>query len=248
MMRIAHISDIHVGRSWMFDAELFKKAIKVINGSDASAVLVTGDITDWGLESEYKEALKYLGSIKKRTYVIPGNHDARIAGYKMFEKIFSKGRNRFFTRTIGNVLLIALDSAEPDIDDGHIGREQLGWLEEQLNENQKRKRPKVPIIALHHHLVPVPNTGRERNILVDAGEVLDVINDYKAPLVVTGHKHNPWLWRVNDTFVYSGGTVSCKRTAVSNAMSFIDIDKKGLTIVKLTLPDMKEEIIVEHLF
>ena len=95
-------------------------------------VIQVGDITDWGLESEYKEALKYIGSIKKRTFIVPGNHDARIAGYKMFQRLFCKGYERYFSRSIGNVLLIGLDSSEPDIDDGHIGREQLGWLEEQL--------------------------------------------------------------------------------------------------------------------
>jgi 3',5'-cyclic AMP phosphodiesterase CpdA len=247
-MRIAHISDLHVGKSWMFDEDLLKRAIGIINASDVGGVLITGDLTDWGIESEYEQAEEILKTIKKRLFIVPGNHDARIAGYKMFKRLFSQGKGRFFNRVLGNVLLIGLDSSEPDIDDGHIGREQLAWLEERLSENSKKLRPKIPVVALHHHLVPVPNTGRERNILVDAGEVLDVINRYSVPLVVTGHKHNPYLWKLNDTFIYSGGTVSCKRTAVSSALSFIDIGRKGLKIVKLELPERKEVMIVDHLW
>ncbi len=32
------------------------------------------------------------------------------------------------------------------------------------------------IITFHHHLLPIPQTGRERNILLDAGDLLKVFN------------------------------------------------------------------------
>lgn len=242
-MKFAHISDLHIGKSWMFDKELLEMAIDIINGSDAEAVLITGDLTDWGLASEYESVMEYLDRIEKDIYVVPGNHDARIAGYKVFERLFCEKRGRFFSEAMGDVLLIGLDSAEPDIDDGHIGREQLSWLDKVLGTNLNKK---VVIVAMHHHLVPVPNTGRERNILIDANEVLEVLNERGVPLVVTGHKHNPWLWRLNGTYIYSGGTVSCKRTAVPNAMSFIYADYERIRITKIEIPTKNEVRVLEH--
>jgi len=243
-MRFAQISDLHAGESWMFDPKLLDLAIKMINGmKDIDGVLVTGDLTDWGLDHEYDMALEHLDRIKKEKYIIPGNHDARIAGYKMFDMNICTKRNRFFSECLDDLQLIGLDSSEPDIDDGHVGREQLEWLDDELS---KCPEGHIPVIMLHHHLVPVPNTGRERNILTDAGDVLEVINSNKVPLVVTGHKHQPWLWELNNTFIYSGGTTSCKRTAVPNSMSIIDISRKGIEIERMDIPSKKRTKVLDR--
>ena len=41
------------------------------------------------------------------------------------------------------------------------------------------------IIALHHHIIPVPKTGRERNVLSDAGDILESIIEGGANLVLS---------------------------------------------------------------
>jgi len=242
-MRFAMMSDVHAGENWMYDPKLLELAVKMINKMHLSGVLIPGDLTDWGLDHEYDMVLEHLDKIQHEKYIVPGNHDARIAGFKMFDMRVCCKRGRFFSVDLGEIHLIGLDSSEPDIDDGHVGREQLEWLEGELKMNEGKR---IPVVMLHHHLVPVPNTGRERNILTDAGEVLDVIIENKVPLVVTGHKHNPWLWNLNGTFIYSGGTVSCRRTAVSNSISVIDIDRKGLKIVRIDIPSKKERLILQH--
>ena len=242
-MKFAQISDIHAGETWMFDHDKLEFAVNLINQMHLDGVLVPGDLTDWGLDHEYDMALEHLDKIKVEKYIVPGNHDARIAGFKMFDMRICCKRGRYFSETVGDVQLIGLDSSEPDIDDGHVGREQLEWLD---NELKKVDEHKIPLVMVHHHLVPVPNTGRERNILIDAGDVLEVIIDNKVPLVITGHKHQPWLWSLNGTFIYSGGTVSCKRTAVSNSLSILDINRKGLKITRIDIPSKKESLVIER--
>jgi len=242
-VKFAQISDIHAGENWMYDPHLLELAVKMINKMKLDGVLIPGDLTDWGLDHEYDMVLEQLEKIEHEKYIVPGNHDARISGFKMFDMRICCKRGRFFSENLGDLQLIGLDSSEPDIDDGHVGREQLDWLDRELKAVEGVR---IPVVMLHHHLVPVPNTGRERNILTDAGDVLEVLIENMVPLVLTGHKHNPWLWSLNGTFIYSGGTVSCRRTAVSNSLSVLDIDRKGLKIERVDLPSKKQKIILQH--
>ena len=67
------------------------------------------------------------------------------------------------------------------------------------------------IFVIHHHLLPVPGTGRERNIVYDAGDLLEVLLRSGVNLVLCGHKHVPYAWKLEDMFVVTAGTVSSLR-------------------------------------
>jgi predicted phosphodiesterase len=57
----------------------------------------------------------------------------------------------------------------------------------------------------------VPGTGRERNIVHDAGDTLECLQRADAHLVLSGHKHVPYAWRLENLFVVNAGTVSTTR-------------------------------------
>ena len=99
--------------------------------------------------------------------------------------------------------LIGLDSSEPDLDSGRIGREAHRWLAERFAESPEQ----LKVVAMHHHLVPVPGTGRERNIVHDAGDLLRVLADAGVDLVLCGHKHVPNVWRLEDMLIINAGHV-----------------------------------------
>ena len=102
-----------------------------------------------------------------------------ICTLKTFSKTGSHSRN------FRNVTVVGADSSQPDLDEGHLGRENYGWIKEAFSgENFK-------VFALHHHLVPIPLAGRENTVLVDAGDVLDLLNRCKVNLVLCGHCHIP---------------------------------------------------------
>ena len=63
------------------------------------------------------------------------------------------------------------------------------------------------LLMLHHHLLPIPGTGRERNMVYDAGDVLEVLQECGVNLVLSGHKHVPYAWRLESLFVVNAGTV-----------------------------------------
>src|ERR671931_612020 len=99
------------------------------------------------------------------------------------------------------------DSRKPDLDHGQIGRGRYGWIEEQFGESAAELR----IFVLHHHLLPVPGTGRERNIVYDAGDAIECLQRAGVDIVLSGHKHVPYAWRLEDLFVVNAGTVSSQR-------------------------------------
>ena len=67
------------------------------------------------------------------------------------------------------------------------------------------------LFVLHHHLLPVPGTGRERNIVNDAGDTLECLQRAQVDLVLAGHKHVPYAWKLENLFVVNAGTVSSSR-------------------------------------
>lgn len=105
---------------------------------------------------------------------------------------------------IRDTVLIMLDSSRSDQDGGEVGYRQRLWLKKQLG----RYKDKFKIVALHHHLLPVPDTGMGRNRIVDAGDVLWTLASYGVNLVLCGHRHRPWVWNFGNLKILNAGAVS----------------------------------------
>jgi len=203
-LTVAQISDLHCG-SPHFVPSLLDRALMEVNELAPDAVIVSGDLTGDGLRAEYESARGYLDRLEcERTLVIPGNHDSRNVGYVHFEELFGERRSEL---SCDGVSIVAVDSTEPDLDHGVIGRGRYGWIEERFAAHEAYLR----IFALHHHLLPVPGTGRERNVVHDAGDTLECLQRAGVRLVLSGHKHVPYAWRLEDLFVVNAGTVSTTR-------------------------------------
>jgi 3',5'-cyclic-AMP phosphodiesterase len=203
MFRIAHISDLHCG-SPHFVPNLLERAIMEINDLEPEIVVCSGDLTTHGFRQEYAEAAEYLRRFQCETLVVvPGNHDSRNVGYVHFEDHFG---DRNSVVHVNGVSIVAIDSSEPDLDHGQIGRGRYPWIEQQFAPPADFR-----IFVLHHHLLPVPGTGRERNVVYDAGDALEALQRAGANLVLSGHKHVPYAWRLENIFVVNAGTVSSLR-------------------------------------
>ena len=201
---IAQLSDLHCGEPH-FVPNLLERAIAEINDLGADIVICSGDLTTHGFKEEYAEAKRYLDKLQCGAFiVIPGNHDSRNVGYVHFEELF--GDRNSVLRANG-VTVVAVDSSEPDLDHGQIGRGRYPWIEEQFLAEPAALR----VFVLHHHLLPVPGTGRERNIVYDAGDALETLQRAGVDLVLSGHKHVPYAWRLEDLFIVNAGTVSTLR-------------------------------------
>ena len=200
---IAQISDLHCG-SPHFVPSLLDRAIAELNELEPDCVIVSGDLTNDGFRPEYQAARDYLDRLEcGRVIVVPGNHDSRNVGYVHFEDLFG---DRNSVLNVGPSTIVAVDSSEPDLDNGQVGRGRYRLIEEAF-----AGAANLRIFVLHHHLLPIPGTGRERNIVHDAGDTLECLQRAEVDLVLAGHKHVPYAWRLEDLFVVNAGTVSSSR-------------------------------------
>jgi len=200
---IAHLSDLHCGDPH-FVPDLMERAIAEINELSPDIVVCSGDLTTFGFKEEFAQAKRYLDTIEcDALVVVPGNHDSRNVGYVHFEQLI--GERSSVVRRDG-ISVVAVDSTEPDLDHGQIGRGRYGWIEQQFEEPARLK-----VFVLHHHLLPIPGTGRERNVVYDAGDAIECLQRAGVDLVLSGHKHVPYAWRLEDLFIVNTGTVSSLR-------------------------------------
>jgi 3',5'-cyclic AMP phosphodiesterase CpdA len=221
---IAQLSDLHCGGPY-FVPNLLERAISEINELQPDVVICSGDLTTFGFKEEYAEAKRYLDRLEcEAIVVIPGNHDSRNVGYVHFERLFG---DRSSVLRVKDVTIVAVDSTEPDLDHGVIGRGRYPWIESAF-AGEARMR----VFVMHHHLLPVPGTGRERNVVYDAGDAIECLQRSGVDLVLCGHKHVPYAWRLEDLFIVNAGTVSTLRLRgnVRPCYNVVEVSGKHVTV------------------
>ena len=166
MVTIAHISYPHLGSPY-FVPNLMNRVIVELNELAPDAVVVSGDLTTEGFRPEYKAWLAYAERIDAPLLTVPGNHDSRNVGYVHFEDLIGP---RMWSTDVSGVRVVGVDSSEPDLNEGKVGRVHYPWIKQEF-----RAASTLNIFVLHHHLLPIPGTGRERSTVMDAGDLLEVL-------------------------------------------------------------------------
>ncbi|MCQ9616163.1 phosphodiesterase [Paenalcaligenes niemegkensis] len=153
----AQITDLHIrepGRlayGRINTAPYLENAVAAINAlpQQVEAVVITGDLTDFGRDAEYAHLHELLAPLKAPIYMIPGNHDERNRLRACFPShTYLDGDSRFaqFVVPVGPLRLIALDTGEIGLSSGRLCKERLAWLEKALADNAEHP----VVIAMHH--------------------------------------------------------------------------------------------------
>lgn len=231
---IAQLSDIHCGDQ-RFDPALAETMLEMVEAAQPDIALIPGDLTAAGYAEEFEAASELISRLPCPWIAVPGNHDERNVGWRIYQERFG---GRWHThdvdfgvpcgeRSCAIMRLVACDSSEPDLDTGELGRVRHKWIRDAFEDAGDMFR----VVMLHHHLVAVPNTGRERNTVSDAGDVMEILADAKTDLVLSGHKHVPYLWTVNDTPILISGTATTWRIRgqVPPSFNLIEITPEEIT-------------------
>lgn len=194
-------------RVYRFD---YLRATLAAAAAAADHVVVTGDITNLSLESEYEEARLLLDEVaaKVEVTVVPGNHDTYIRkthhrrrfpfhfdGFlksDLPEFAVELPAGRFpCVKLRGPVAIIALSSAVPRppfVAAGLVGAPQLEALARLLEHPEVARR--TPVVLLHHPPVDDrPRRKRMRDGLTDAAALRVALAPLARGLVLFGHLH-----------------------------------------------------------
>jgi 3',5'-cyclic-AMP phosphodiesterase len=189
---VAHLSDTHLDGSEQ-RADRARRVMGYLNATPRplDAVLVTGDIADNGLASEYEQAREIL-SASFPIFTCPGNHDARgvyrkvLLGSDGDEEIADDAPVNRVHRAAGAVFALC-DSTIPGRDDGQLSDATLSWLDSVLAE-----APDTPAFVCFHHppvVLHYPFDGirqfGEERLAAVIGQHPQVV------AVVCGHAHTP---------------------------------------------------------
>src|ERR687887_984574 len=150
-MKLVQISDLHIGG--LFKRDTFNTIVKEVNDDiRPDVIIISGDLTDDGLLFQFEQARKEINRFScPNLIVFPGNHDYRHTGYLLFKKFFGSKQIYEFD----DIVVLTIGTARPDRDEGEVGHRQNLWMEESL----KKYNGKTKIVAMHHHLIAIPDSG-----------------------------------------------------------------------------------------
>lgn len=115
-------------------------AVAEIVALDPDAVVVKGDLTDYGLPEQYQAFLATYGALGPRMYHVRGNHDAMSDPMMAIE-------GAPYTVELSGVTLAVLDTTAPGHVGGALPSEQVEWLD------ALAASATAPVLVFGHHPV-----------------------------------------------------------------------------------------------
>lgn len=234
-MKIAHLSDPHIldlqgvpvtrllaskrftgwvnlklHRGSVHKLQVVEAMLDDIRALAPDHVVVTGDLTNLALETEFALAQKTFASLgmpSDAISIIPGNHDVYTGGAERSQRFMSyfapnatsdlpvgvsHRSGRFpFVRLRGAVAIIGLSTAVarlPLFAHGHAGDDQIRALTEILAHPEVKQR--TPVVLVHHPLIDPPKALRAwMHGLPDAPALRSALAATPRGVVLHGHIH-----------------------------------------------------------
>ena len=194
-MKLIHLTDIHLtapgqtiaGRdpNANFDRAL-NHALSM--HPDAEAIVITGDLSDWGERGDYERLRKRLASVPVPVELCIGNHDDRDVMLSVFPELRGDGGfvHRTFALTEG--LGIVLDTWGPDTHAGHFCEQRADWLDRTMTDSHE------PVwLFMHHNPVPTGIGPTDTIMLLDHARFGRIVRKHAASIrhIFHGHCHLP---------------------------------------------------------
>lgn len=193
MRRIAHISDLHFGRT---NPAVVEGLRDELNRDRPDLVVASGDFTMRARRREYAQAQAFLASLASPWIAVPGNHD--ISPFRLVQRFLNPFRRyrrfiaqetepTFVDAELGVVCLNTVRRWAPERDwsQGKITREQIARAEARL-----RALPAgvFRIVVGHHPFMPPP-WDEEARLVGRADQALDAFRRQGVGLTLAGHLH-----------------------------------------------------------
>jgi len=204
-MLICQLTDLHVrpagkpanrvSETNMFTERAFRAVARLNPSPDV--VVITGDLTDCGLDEEYANLNRLLRKfLPMPVFVIPGNHDRRgnfREGLKHLPGVAADPHYVQYTVDEYPVRLVMLDTLVPGAGHGELRSEQLEFLDRVL----AAVPDKPTIVGMHHPPFACGIAHMDRINLRNIPEFAAIIARHRqVERIICGHHHRPIVARL----------------------------------------------------
>ena len=204
---LAQISDLHIKLPGKLSyrvvdcaamlARCVEEVLRLPQPPDA--IVITGDLVDFGRREEYEHLRALLSPLPMPYYLLPGNHDERIALRAVFaDHAYLRQWQPYVQYAIDDwpVRLVALDTVIPGEGGGRLDGERLAWLDRTL----AAERGKPTIVLMHHPPFPTLIGHMDRIGLEGSEALAEVITRHpQVERILCGHLHRPIQYRFAGT-------------------------------------------------
>jgi 3',5'-cyclic AMP phosphodiesterase CpdA len=201
-MILCQISDLHIKVQG-------KKSYRVVDTAESlrrcvahimalkqrpDAMVITGDLVDFGRADEYAFLRELLSPLTMPYYLIPGNHDERQALREAFpdhdylRQGIERGGRIEYVIDDHPLRIVALDTVIPMESGGRLAPESVHWLDRTL-----AAAPTRPTVVLMHHPPFKTWIGHMDQIGLANPELLEpvIARHPQVERVLCGHLHRP---------------------------------------------------------
>jgi 3',5'-cyclic-AMP phosphodiesterase len=163
------------------------------------ALVVTGDLVDFGNPDEYAHLRRLLAPLPMPYYLLPGNHDERGALRAAFpEHAYLRQWEPFVQYAIDDwpLRIVAIDTVIPGEGGGRLDEPRLAWLDRSLRLESK----KPTVVVMHHPPFPTLIGHMDQVGLQGSDALAAVISRHpQVERVLCGHLHRPIQFRFAGT-------------------------------------------------
>jgi len=243
MRKIVHISDIHFGR---VDQATVEPLVRATVEVAPDLVVVSGDLTQRGRASQFREARAFLDGLPGPQLVVPGNHD--VPFYDVVSRFAMPLRNyrRFVTNDLepafadAEIVVQGINTARSlTLKNGRINRAQV----ERVSKRFAAAPAGCVKILVTHHPLDLPRSFAAELLAGGAADAMPALAAAGVDVLLAGHYH---LAHTGDTkarypipgfsalVVHAGTTTSSRLRDEPNSFNLLSIDGRRISVDRFT--------------